>query len=798
MRTLFKGLIYILLALVVVLGGLVIYLTQFFDANSYKPLIMEQADNAGVPLELNGDIEVTVFPWLGASIQGVKVLHPTTRDSQKPFAEVNEAGVKLKLLPLLSGNVEVDRVVLDGLYADIVIDAQGQGNWQAFIPASDSTPDTTTTAPKTESSAPPALALAVAGIDITNTRLNFTDHSQNLSAQIKQLDLHSDSITLKKMFPVQIKTEIASSNPDLNAKLELDTQVYLDLEKQLYQLEQLQMVLQAQSPMIGSDPINLSLNTSVKANMQDQQINISQLVLELKDLALQQADGSSINANLTINSSADLNLRQQVYQLSKLTANGDVQTPFTGSKPLKLQLTTSANANLKTQEAQLGSTQISLDDIKISLQAAIEQLLSKPQVQGSLTIDPFSPKTWLQRLNIVLPEMADPSVLSSLSLQTNLTLNGDNASLQKLSLTADQSTLTGSAGINLATQAMFAQLDLDSINLDRYLPPEPAEGEQVEQAPTEPTPTEETDLIPVEVLKPLQAKAKITVADLTIKKHPISNILLDVDANKGLIKLKAANAKLYEGNIANSGILNLNKTPIQMQFKNKTQGIKLNPLLITAAEFDQMTGAAHFTADMKTQTNRLSSIMANLNGMANFNILDGAFVGTNISKEICSVLGGDAQVATWSKNTDFTSISGDIQFTQGVGNNKNMTLAIPGIKMTGHGQVDLPKSTFDYNLGAQITNANEKVCRIKRNLRSIRWPVACKGSYGEPFDISCGLDAKAIGSSLGNIAEAEAKAAVDKEKVRLKAKLKEEEDKLKEKAEEEAKKSLEKALKKLF
>jgi len=190
--------------------------------------------------------------------------------------------------------------------------------------------------------------------------------------------------------------------------------------------------------------------------------------------------------------------------------------------------------------------------------------------------------------------------------------------------------------------------------------------------------------------------------------------------------------------------------------------------------------------------------MANLNGMANFNILDGAFVGTNISKEICSVLGGDAQVATWSKNTDFTSISGDIQFTQGVGNNKNMTLAIPGIKMTGHGQVDLPKSTFDYNLGAQITNANEKVCRIKRNLRSIRWPVACKGSYGEPFDISCGLDAKAIGSSLGNIAEAEAKAAVDKEKARLKAKLKEEEDKLKEKAEEEAKKSLEKALKKLF
>jgi len=878
-RTLFKGLIYTLLALVVVLGGLVVYLTQFFDANSYKPLIIEQADNAGVPLELNGEIEVTVFPWLGASIQGVKVLHPTTRDSQKPFAEVNKAGVKLKLLPLLSGNIEVDRVVLDGLYADIVIDAQGQGNWQAFIPANDSTPGTATTT-QTEKSTSPALALAVAGIDITNTRLNFTDHSQSLSAQIKQLDLHSDSIALKKMFPLQIKTEVTSSNPDLKAKLELNSQVYLDLEQQLYQLEQLQINLQAQSPTLGNTPVNLSLNTSVKANMQDQRINISQLALKLRDLALQSADlpqlqanldlnlpsadlnlanqayradnlnlklyaltplvgptpfelslqtsaaavlktgdvqisalklnidglnyqqpeGLSAKVNLAVNSSAALNLQQETYQLTKLTADGDIETSLTGDKPLKLQLITSADANLKQQTAELKPSQLVVDDITITLQALAKQILDSPQVDGAIRIDEFSPKAWFQRLHITLPEMADPSVLSSLSLVSRLELKGSDAGIKDLQLKADQSTLTGQAGINLDNQAMFAQLNLDRINLDRYLPPEPKEDEQVEQtpAPTEPTPSEETDLIPVEVLKPLQAKAKITLTELIVKKHPISDIVLSLDANKGLIKLKAANAKLYEGQITNSGALNLNKTPIQMQFSHKTQGIRLNPLLTTAAEFNQMTGTTHLTANMKTQTNRMSSIMANLNGAANFNILDGAFLGTNISREICDALSGEPQVDSWSKNTDFTSIAGNIEFIQGVGNNKNMTLAIPGIKMTGHGQIDLPKSTFDYNLGAQLTNAHEKVCRIRRNLRSIRWPVACKGSYGEPFDINCGLDIKAIGGSLGNIAEAEAKAALDKEKARLKAKLKEEEDKLKAKVEEEAKKSLEKALKKLF
>ncbi|MAC46932.1 MAG: hypothetical protein CMI12_08770, partial [Oceanospirillum sp.] len=193
MRTLLKPLAYILISLIAILALVIVYLTQFFDANSYKPLIIEQAEKAGVPLQLNGDIEVTVFPWLGASIEGVKVLHPDNRDAQQPFAEVNQAGVKLKLMPLLSGNVEVDRIVLDGLYADLEVDKNGQGNWQAFIPApadpqeSTQAPSTpkTETPQDTDGSAPPAFALAVAGIDITNTRLNYTDHSQNLSAQIK-------------------------------------------------------------------------------------------------------------------------------------------------------------------------------------------------------------------------------------------------------------------------------------------------------------------------------------------------------------------------------------------------------------------------------------------------------------------------------------------------------------------------------------------------------------------------------------------------------------------------------------
>ncbi len=812
MRTLLKPLAYILIGLIAILALVMIYLTQFFDANSYKPLIIEQAEKAGVPLQLNGDIEVTVFPWLGASIAGVKVLHPDNRDAQQPFAEVNQAGVKLKFMPLLSGNVEVDRIVLDGLYADLEVDKNGQGNWQAFIPAptdpqgstQDQSTEQTETPQDTDSSAPPAFALAVAGIDITNTRLNYTDHSQNLSAQIKQLDLHSDRITLGQAFPITLSTEISSSNPDLKAKLQLSSQVYLDLAQQIYQLEQLQLDLNAQTPLVSPKPFNVQLQSNIKAQMQSGDIQVSGLNIMLNDLSYPLAENDNAKIDMTLQADAALNLHQQIYQLSKLIANGSVKSQLTGDQPLKLELSSSASADLQKQQAVLNNTQISLAELNIGVQAAVERLLDSPQATGQLQITPFSPKELLQRLKIQLPEMADNSVLSHLALTSNLSLNNNIASLQDIQLTADQSLLTGQTGINLNTQAMFATLNLDQINLDRYLPPvsEASETENTDQPapqpPSQPKATEESDLIPVDALKPLQAKAKITVGNLVVKKHPISNILLDLDANKGLIKLKAANAQLYQGKIKNTAQLNLNKTPIQMQFSNRTDGIQLNPLLTTAAEFSQMTGSAHFKADMTTQTNRMSTILANLNGDANFNILNGAFLGVNISRELCDALSGKAQLETWPADTQFTSIAGNMRFTQGVGNNENLTVAIPGIKMTGFGTVNLPKSLFDYNLGAQITDAHDKICIVDKNLKSVRWPIACKGHYGEPFDMSCGLDASSIGDSLANIAEAEAKAALKKEEAKLKAKLREETEKAQEKLEDKAKKELEKAFKGLF
>ncbi|MFG1489051.1 AsmA-like C-terminal region-containing protein, partial [Oceanospirillum sp. HFRX-1_2] len=259
-----------------------------------------------------------------------------------------------------------------------------------------------------------------------------------------------------------------------------------------------------------------------------------------------------------------------------------------------------------------------------------------------------------------------------------------------------------------------------------------------------------------------------------------------------------------DGSITNTARLDVRPTPLTISFEHATSGVQITPILAQMVEFEDVTGAVSANANFTTKTNRVSTLMSNLNGKVDFNVLNGAFLNTNLAKEMCSAL-GNAKNAQWSPNTDFTSLKGSMVFKNGVGQNKDMTIATPGILLTGYGNLNLPKETFAYNMGAQITDANDKVCTVKSNLKAVRWPVACKGSYGTPFDINCGLDSSAIGDTIAKIAEAEAKAAIDAEKARLKAqadaeqarlkaeakaKLEEEKAAARKKAEEEAKKKL--------
>src|SRR5574337_652062 len=100
-----------LLVLLVLLVGLVLALPFFVDLNTYqdqyKPLI-EDALNRKVQLQ---DIRLTIWPRIGARVAGFAVLDDPSF-GLTPFASLSSLDVGVKLMPLLSGKVEVEEITL--------------------------------------------------------------------------------------------------------------------------------------------------------------------------------------------------------------------------------------------------------------------------------------------------------------------------------------------------------------------------------------------------------------------------------------------------------------------------------------------------------------------------------------------------------------------------------------------------------------------------------------------------------------------------------------------------------------
>lgn len=117
------------LVVAVFVGAVVILFN--LDFNAFKEQIAAEAKKAtGRELTIKGDLELNLFTLSpGLVVEEVRFANARW-GSRKDMARIKRFEVKVAILPLLSGELEVQRVVLVG--ADVLIerDRQGRGNYQ--------------------------------------------------------------------------------------------------------------------------------------------------------------------------------------------------------------------------------------------------------------------------------------------------------------------------------------------------------------------------------------------------------------------------------------------------------------------------------------------------------------------------------------------------------------------------------------------------------------------------------------------------------------------------------------------
>jgi len=651
----------VLKPLLLVIGGLIVLLVigavsflLLFDPNDYRDDIAAEVKLAtGRELIIEGDVEVSIFPWLAIEIGSTR-LGNAAGFGDEPFASFERVRLSIRLMPMLiSRKLEVSTADVDKLRLNLAVDSNGRSNWQDFIDASEAM----ATAPVPESedeSESDSGALDISGIEIRDAAIRYSDAQAGGSYTLTELNLVTGSLT--------------------------------------------------------SDENNI--------------IRI---------------DGFSIDA--------------------LVDGVADVPTTF--------RLDTSSI------EMDGNAEMISLDRVELSLlgldiSADVEPFSYADEITpiAAIQVDAFSLRNLMQRLDIEAPDTADPNALGKVSIDATVRVSPTALALTDLTLVMDETTFTGELSIPQGDNDIYRlELTADSIDLDKYMAP----AVDVESTAAADEPPIE---IPSELIRLINARGSLKVGDANLGGMRFENVELGLNTNNGNLRLHPISATLFEGTYNGDVRIDASGDTPVMSVNERIEGVQLGALAQAMFEQDNISGTINGSFKLSGRGSDLGAIQRDLDGDISFELIDGAWEGTDVWYELrrarAAIKQEPAPEPQLPARTQFSQVRASGPVRNGVFSNNDLLAELPFMQLTGKGSVNFVEATVDYRISARVFDKPELIGDdiSADELKDFTKTVI-------PIRVSGSLTAPSITPDVGKLLEEQVKKEVeDKIKDKLEDKLK--------------------------
>jgi len=791
MKTWFKRILIGLVVLVVVaVVGLAIFLLTF-DPNAYKYKLEELVQQRYQrTLTIDGEIELSLFPRIGLSVQGVSLSEP---NSPEIFASIDSTRLAVAVWPLLSNSFVVDHVAITGFKARVIRDKRGHFNFSNLVGG---------TAPITAAPANPAEALAgaaqsavqaitngnlpqprnnmqidIAGLDLKDGQVQLQDEITGMAVAVTKINANTGRVTFNQPFDVRMTARVEGGDPRVDANLTGQALLTLDPSAKRYAAQKLDLRMDGKLP--GAEAKSLAMRGNLAFNGQKSALDIAGLEIVFQgDVTDPAARATNVEASVAIPKLAiDPHKSQlQIEKLAIRAKGGMVDGPFefaVDAPALNISPASatgealtgrvrisgldasfglngiSGNAGeLEIKEAKLDSTSKNGERI-VKLNFASPLSLNLLQRSGGLSglrgdvniTDPGLPKGSLQ-----IPVIGSATV----DLLKDQATSKINAVLEggKFDLSADIAKLSDSPKVNFA-------LVVDTLDLDKLVPPaaatpaqpapkQPAEakkedGKPAQQAPAPAKPADDT--IDLSALIGPSVNGTIKIGKLVVRGLKADDVGAAVKLDKGKLDISSLTAGLYGGKLA--GTLSVDAAQgNQLATKMSLAGIAIEPFLMDLARQNVLSGTGSLALDLKTAGANAYAMKSGLGGTMQLRLRDGAVKGINLTqtlRELKAAFKPESQNETvasdTSKQTEFSEMDADLAFTKGVAAVKRLNVVSPLLRVTqgDPATIDFVKSELDLVARARVVNpAADPEGKELIDLKDVTIPVHVKGPFDKP------------------------------------------------------------------
>jgi AsmA protein len=476
-----------------------------FDPNEHRERIAALVHaRTGRDLRIDGDVALTLFPWLGVKTGTVQLAQPGGFAAGiPPFARVERAAASVRLWPLLRGRIEAGTIELHGLALALERAADGTANWDDLLRLAAGAP-----ACDDGSAAP---AVRIGALRIHDARVGYTDRAAGRAYRVDGQSLTTDAIVPGEPFGLETRFRVDADG--VVADVDAHGRVTAAGPAATVLVEGAAATI-AFDAGAALPPLAVTADAARYAGG-TLEVDGPRVAVDGDVGAGVHAQGALAGRSIARSSAGVVTLDAPALVLSLAGA----AVPG-GSAELRAQApAVELDADAQTLSApDLGG---SLYGLAFTASLRAERLFDAPAVAGAIDVAEFSPKALALRLGRSEPATADPDALTHATLRASYAVGGAALTLTDLHVVVDDTTLTGELRVaDLAQPSARFVLAADRIALDRYVaPPTPAPGS---------APDIERTL--ADVLRPLDAGGTLAVRALELGGVRFANVALSLHA----------------------------------------------------------------------------------------------------------------------------------------------------------------------------------------------------------------------------------------------------------------------------
>ena len=357
-------------------------------------------------------------------------------------------------------------------------------------------------------------------------------------------------------------------------------------------------------------------------------------------------------------------------------------------------------ANLNEETVELTNLRLGLLGLAISGTLQGRELFSDLSLAGAIDIAEFNPNELIARFGAAI-ETADPEVFRRASAHADFSYDSSQMGMRNMRLVLDDSELTGSLGMQGET--LRFDLDVNTINIDRYLPPatEPSETAAANEGSVD-----EIDL-PLEPLRTFTANGTLALAETQFMNLKLTDAEFWLTAGNGRMRLTPS-GKLYGGTISGEIGIDVQGDAARFTLKQNVANVDLNGLARDFLATEDLSGTGNVSLDLAAVGSNVGALRRDLDGDASFAFRDGAWEGIDAWYELRRARAlldrNEAPAREGEPRTTFSNVSASGVVTDGVLATNDLNATLPFMALNGSGTVNLLTEELDIEATASFVD----------------------------------------------------------------------------------------------